>query len=492
MEKPLAYLEKRVGDNWLIADGCHQFNCLVEQFLQELTPLASLSIPPKILLAEREPVRFLAGFMAATAAGCPVFLCNPDWVKSEWQQVFALAQPDLILGQEYSIPRQSLGTSKNEGNRQPGNSPIQNPKSKIQNSIMIPTGGSSGQIRFAIHTWETLMSSVRGFQEYFHLKQINSFCVLPLYHVSGLMQFMRSLTTGGRLAISPFKGLPAAENCDIDTAEFFISLVPTQLQRLLHLAPTWLSRFQTVLLGGAPAWAELLELARHHGIRLAPTYGMTETASQIVTLKPEDFLDGNNSCGKVLPHAQVTIRNSTGEILAPHQTGIITIAADSLALGYYPPQSSQPNPNPRSGLLPGNDRQNFQVDDLGFFDEQGYLHIVGRSSNKIITGGENVFPSEVESAILSTQLVADVCALGLPDRDWGQVVAAVYVPISPSVTAAALAAAISDKLTKFKRPKYWIPVASLPRNSQGKVNREQLQQIAMTWQQHHPTGATTQ
>jgi len=89
-----------------------------------------------------------------------------------------------------------------------------------------------------------------------------------------------------------------------------------------------------VLLGGAPAWSTLLEQARRHGIRLAPTYGMTETASQIATLKPEDF--GTNNCGQVLPHAKVTIRTSTGHLLGANQTGIITIAADSLALGYYP------------------------------------------------------------------------------------------------------------------------------------------------------------
>jgi len=70
---------------------------------------------------------------------------------------------------------------------------------------MIPTGGSSGQIRFAIHTWETLMASVRGFQQYFQLNQVNSLCVLPLYHVSGLMQFLRSFTTGG--SFLPFKQL---------------------------------------------------------------------------------------------------------------------------------------------------------------------------------------------------------------------------------------------------------------------------------------------
>jgi O-succinylbenzoic acid--CoA ligase len=457
MEKPLTYLKQRAGDDWLVGFDSHEFVYLTEQLLLELTPLLLGETPPKILLAYREPLQFLAGFIAATTVGCPVFLCNPNWVKAEWQQVFDLVQPDLIWGQEAIA------------NKQQKNSLIENPKSKIQNPIMIPTGGSSGQIRFAIHTWETLMASVQGFRQYFGVSAVNSFCVLPLYHVSGLMQFMRSLTTCGRLVIMPFKSLNIQKpgfSSHIDPKEFFISLVPTQLQRLLHQNPTWLSRFHTVLLGGAPAWLELLETARHHRIRLAPTYGMTETASQIVTLNPVDFLKGTNNCGQVLPHAKVTIRNSNGEILDTNKTGIITIQADSLALGYYP------------DLF--NETQHFQVDDLGFFDDQGFLNVVGRNSNKIITGGENVFPDEIEAAIRATQLVTDVCALGLPDTQWGQVVTAVYVPIHPEISIATLQTALEDKLSSFKQPKYWIPLESLPRNLQGKLNREQLQEIAIS------------
>ncbi|MBD1945790.1 hypothetical protein H6F50_26135, partial [Coleofasciculus sp. FACHB-712] len=125
-------------------------------------------------------------------------------------------------------------------------------------------------------------------------------------------------------------------------------------------------------------------------------------------------------------------------------------------------------------------QQHFQVDDLGFIDEQGNLNIIGRSSNKIITGGENVFPSEVEAAIQATGLVADVCVIGLPDSHWGQIVTAVYVPSKSDISTYTLQIEIEDKLSKFKRPKYWVPVETLPRNTQGKVNREQLQRIAYT------------
>ncbi|AFZ09723.1 o-succinylbenzoate--CoA ligase [Oscillatoria nigro-viridis PCC 7112] len=452
-------------DNWLIGCDSREFARIVDRLFQEITQNPAQKTPPKICLAEPEPVQFLASFTAARATKCPIFLCNPNWVKPEWEQVFDLVQPDIFLGQ-YPLPTTPYIPVREGGLRLYSREFPSQTKSGFD-TIMIPTGGSSGKIRFAIHTWETLTASVQGFQQYFQVDKINSFCVLPLYHVSGLMQFMRSFTSGGRLAIQPFKELENGKICDIEPEEFFISLVPTQLQRLLQNPDTanWLGRFRAVLLGGAPAWPELLETARNYQIKLAPSYGMTETASQIATLKPQDFLAGNNSSGQTLPHAQITIRSANGDILCDNQIGNIAVNAKSLALGYYPEQFGV--------------SQYFQLDDLGFFDKNNYLNIVGRSSDKIITGGENVFPAEVEAVVRSTNLVADIAVIGLPDKDWGQVVTAIYVPANSEVTVKNLQAAIEDKLSKFKRPKYWVVVEQLPRNSQGKVNREQLQEIAM-------------
>ncbi|HYX17075.1 MAG TPA: 2-succinylbenzoate--CoA ligase [Nostoc sp.] len=471
MERPLNCLNNLAQNDWLIGYNSHQFNQIAQELYLELTQLSAYGIPPKIILAEREPVRFLASFIAACAANCPVFLCNPDWGTQEWQQVFDLVKPDIIWG----MVNREWGT----GNRNckeitiisPSypHSPLPTPHSPL---ILIPTGGSSGQIKFAIHTWETLIASVKGFTEYFQLKQVNSFCVLPLYHVSGLMQFMRSFTTGGKLVILPFKAVETGQVFNIKQSEFLISLVPTQLQRLLQNSELteWLTQFNTVLLGGAPAWNELLEKARFHRIRLAPTYGMTETASQIATLKPDDFLSGKISSGQILPHAKVTIRNQQGEILNLNQIGNITIQAQSLALGYYP--------------ITRENQADFQVDDLGFLDEQGHLNIVGRNSDKIITGGENIYPVEIESAIQATQLVADICVIGIPDKHWGQALTAIYIPKKSNTSALKIQTLLKDKLSKFKIPKYWIPQQNLPRNSQGKINRQQLQQIAREFLQN--------
>jgi len=569
MADPLTSLKQRSGDDWLPGYNSQAFFDLAERLLEELRSRPHPETHLTILLAERDSLTFLPHFTAACAGNCNIVLANPDWVEAEWQQVFELVVPDLVWGEVAKAEaKRQKAKGKRAGSMSASHPSLLTPHSSpLTPHILIPTGGTSGKIRFAIHTWETLMASVQGFCEYFEVEQVNSFCVLPLYHVSGLMQFLRSFTTGGRLVVMPFKALEAGDRSPINPEEFFLSLVPTQLQRLLdrsqesgvrsqepevfptphspfptpHSLLPWLSRFHTVLLGGAPAWSDLLDRARTHRIRLAPTYGMTETASQIATLKPDDFLNGHTNAGQVLPHAQITIRNPSGDILAPHQSGIVTIQAKSLFYGYcldlpdnhyrsevitktiHPPTDIlAPRQNSYSGGLgelgpqaagdevfsvtlchgkyfdrgevPRRQSSNeaeisahhnleqeervFQPDDLGFFDTNGYLHIVGRQTDKIITGGENVFPTEIEAAIRSTGLVQDLCVIGISDRHWGQAIAAVYVPLNADTAIAAIQAALSAKLSKFKHPKHWLAVDRLPRNAQGKINRPQVETIA--------------
>ena len=456
MDKPLDYLRKHSQDNWLLGYDLVEFLSLTEALVREFTNL----IPQKVLLAESDPISFLASFIAACSTEHHVFLGNPAWGSSEWQQVFDLVQPNIVWG-NCEVAKQ-IYTNKYQFEPQIS---VEKPTGSL---IMIPTGGTSGKIRFVMHLWETLMASVQGFQEYFQLKEVNSICVLPLFHISGLMQFIRSFTSGGQFLILPFQELKAGKWYNFDPKRFFISLVPTQLQSLLSNSTltTWLSHCQTVLLGGAPAWPELFEKARFNNIKLAPTYGMTETASQIATLKPESFLNGKNSSGQILPHAKVTICQEKGKVLTSQQTGLIAIHSSSLFLGYYP------DAFPESRI--------FYPDDIGFLDFEGHLNIVGRSSDKIITGGENVYPCEVEAVIRASNLVLDVSVIGLPDSYWGQIIVAVYTPCQSNISSQKIKQAIEGKLSRYKLPKIWIPVDIVPRNEQGKVNRLLLEEIAIS------------
>lgn len=457
----LEHLKKRTQEHWLLGQDGFELLHLVEALIEQFTDPPV----PKILIAESDPLRFLAGFIAACATTPQVFLGNPTWGTSEWQQALALAQPDRIWGSGQPMLKRMLLQTAGLDPRV-SCPPPSLPDAATNGLIMIPTGGSSGNVRFVMHGWQTLTAAVEGFQRYFQCDVVNSICVLPLYHVSGLMQVMRSFLSGGRLWLVPFKDLKAGWY-SFDPGEFFISLVPTQLQRLLddETLANWLVQCKTVLLGGAPGWSTLLDKARSHHILLAPCYGMTETAAQIATLKPEQFLQGNNSNGQVLPHADVQIVDAQGNPLGPDQVGKIVVRAASLARGYYP--------------IPFPAEEPFQTDDAGFVDAAGNLHVVGRFSNTVITGGENVFPAEVEAAIRSTHLVADVAVIGLPDEYWGQVLVALYVPQQPEISFQQINEAIQGTIARFKRPKLWIPLKELPRNPQGKLNHRSLHQLAL-------------
>lgn len=289
------------------------------------------------------------------------------------------------------------------------------------------------------------------------------------------MQFMRSLLTGGQLLLLPKQAFARDTSLDPKVAAFvdptsllpqayFFSLVPTQLQRLLQQGDQrllWLARFRTLLVGGAPAWPTLLKAARRHHLQLALTYGMTETASQVTTLDPEAFLQGQTDFMQVLPHVQIIIADEDHQPLPPGDIGQVGIQSAALFKGYYPQRFTE------NGL--------FWTDDLGGMNDGGDLAIVGRLSRKIISGGENIYPEEIENALLNTGMVGDAYVLGLPHTEWGESLAAVVVPEPASFSLRGLQAVLKEHLSSFKQPQEWIVLPQLPRSLQGKIDKSRLQ-----------------
>jgi o-succinylbenzoate---CoA ligase len=433
-------LSQRLRSGWLVGVDARSVIDLADRHILEFRH----SQPHFISIATPDPIEFIASLMAGSRLGLPIFLGNSRWGTAEWERFAKLTA---------CVNRQ-----------------------QHRELMMIPTGGSSGGLKFAMHSWETLSASVWGFQEFYKVNAVNCICTLPLYHVSGFMQLCRSLLTDGKLLISDVYQLDSSPERlyrqdptllidRIKLEDYFISLVPTQLSKLLDLNASWLVRMRTILIGGAPPSIEVLTRARVANLPLALTYGMTETGSQVTSLKPAEFLAGNNSCGVALPHAKIKLHGVTdivGAAQLEHPIAAIQIKADSLMLGYFPDLNSS---------------DYFEPDDLGSIDKNGYLTIVGRNSSKIITGGENVFPIEVIEAIGSTRLVVDAWVVGIPDRYWGQAITAIYVANSLSVSSDILAQAIAGKISSYKVPKYWIAVDRIPRNTLGKVLDREIEKI---------------
>ncbi|MBW4483060.1 MAG: AMP-binding protein [Tildeniella torsiva UHER 1998/13D] len=459
-----ALLQTRWGDDWLIGPSS-------QEFWQRLDKLNSVfaayrescgSHCPGVLIAESDPLQFLATCLAAWLEGCTVVLANPRWGDRDRQQLQALVNPrwnaPILPGIE-GYPCQVVESQSGQ--------------------ILIPTGGSSGQIKFAVHSWDTLIVSIEGFRAHFGVRAVHAYCVLPLFHVSGLMQALRVLTSGGNLALQSYSKLKSGERLPLSGG--FLSLVPTQLQELLTFGDEfipWLQSFRAVLLGGAPAGKVLLDQSQALGIPVALTYGMTETAAQVATLLPEEFLAGNRSNGRPLPHASITIFNDQDKPQPLGQAGRVVIQAKSLALGYGSfPSERDASEKVSSVVGSAHPTGSFATDDIGYLEDGGYLHIVGRSSTKMITGGENVFPEEIEAVLLAMGGVSDACVVGLPCDRWGQRLCALVVMDSPKLLPD-IPELLRSQLAPYKLPKQWILVSNLPRTAQGKLSRPQALLLA--------------
>ena len=247
-------------------------------------------------------------------------------------------------------------------------------------------------------------------------------CPLPLSHVGGLMVLLRSAIYGTRAVLD---GAERATHDDITV----VSLVPTQLRRLLDAGARPGARLRVVLLGGAAATPDLLDArrARRAG-RSRATYGLTQACSQVAV------------DGRALPGLAIS--------LAPD--GEILVEGPTVAGG---------------GVL--------RTGDLGRFDETGRLHVIGRKSDTIVTGGENVAPAEVEAALLAHPAVADAGVFGRPDPEWGEAVTASVVLRAPAEPQE-LREWVAGRLARFKVPKAVEVAEALPRTASGKLLRREL------------------
>lgn len=377
-----------------------------------------------VIVEEARQDRFMEAFRGAVAAGGTVRAADPSWGAVERAQMPCADR-----------------TAKTAD---------ENPAS-AHGWLCLPTGGSSGAVRWARHDQDTLSAAVGGFCGHFGVSEVNAIGVLPLHHVSGLMAWMRCALTGGRYVPWEWGDLEAGRWPQLAAGAWFISLVPTQLQRLLVRpdAADWLRRFRAILVGGGPAWPELLDRGAGARLPLAPGYGMTETAAMVAALRPEEFLGGRRGCGPALPHASLTL----------NEAGVIQINSQSLFRGYHP------NGREEAGA--------WSTEDLGRFDEHGGLHVLGRRDSVIISGGEKVEPAEVEAALRSTGQFVDVAVVGLRDAEWGETVVACYPAGAEEPDLASVNERLGRELAPHKRPKHYVPLA-WPRNAQGKINRTAL------------------
>lgn len=289
---------------------------------------------------------------------------------------------------------------------------------------------------------------------------------VPLFHISGLSILWRSVIYGIPAVIHR-RFDPEAIHRAIDRGEVtLLSVVSTMLQRLLDARGDvpYPEGFRAALAGGGPVPEHLLRRAAQLGLPVLQTYGMTETASQVATLSFHDAQRKLGSAGKPLFPTEIAIAAQGGR-----EEGEILVRGPVVTAGYY----KQPEAT-REAFQGGW----FHTGDVGRFDEEGFLYISGRRSDLIISGGENVYPAEIEAVLASHPAVAEAGVIGLPDPHWGEVPAALVV-LRPGARRdpGELQAFCRLRLASYKVPKRLRFVDSLPRNAAGKLLRFQLREV---------------
>jgi len=296
-------------------------------------------------------------------------------------------------------------------------------------------------------------------------------CV-PLFHVSGLSILFRSVLYGIPVVLHP-RFDPEAVNRAIDEdGVTLLSVVAAMLDRMLDAkgGQRYPPSLRAVLLGGGPAPEALLRRAAAAGMPVLQTYGLTETASQAATLAPADALVRIGSAGKPLfpTEVRVVVEDEAGSRrwAAPGEAGEIVVRGPTVTVGYWrrPDATAEKF---RDGW--------FHTGDVGFLDADGYLYVLDRRDDMFVSGGENVYPAEIEAVLREHAAVADAGVVGVPDATWGRVpAAAVVLRPGASATAEELALFCRQRLAGYKVPKQFAFVAALPRNAAGKLLRREL------------------
>ena len=291
---------------------------------------------------------------------------------------------------------------------------------------------------------------------------------LPLFHVGGISILVRCALAG---AFAELHDRFDAERVCRSLASGrigLVSLVPTLFARVLDAwgerpAPAGL---RCALLGGAAAEPRLLERARALRFPVAPTYGLTEAASQVATRPPHEARAPLGAHLRALPGTELRIEAEDGAALAPGEVGEVCVRGGTLFTRYVGrPEATREAL--RGGWL--------HTGDLGRLDAEGGLEILDRRADLIVSGGENVYPAEVEAALLEHPAVHDAAVVGLPDEDWGARVHAIVEPREGAeVTATELADHCRSRLQPYKIPKTYEFLPRLPRDEAGKVRRSEL------------------
>jgi O-succinylbenzoic acid--CoA ligase len=334
--------------------------------------------------------------------------------------------------------------------------------------VLMFTSGTSGEPKGVRLTRRNLVASATASAHRLGVEPGDRWLVcLPTYHMGGLAPIVRSTLYGTTTVVQREFDAEATARVLDERDITAVSLVPTMLTRLLDAGWRPADSLRFVLLGGAPASRELIERCADRGVPACPTYGMTETASQVATASPREAREHPDTVGKPLRATTITVLGNDDSPAESGETGELVVSGPTVTPGYLD----------AAHTATAVDERGFHTGDLGYTDDAGRLWVVGRVDDTIVTGGENVHPARVADALRTVDGVADAAVVGLPDEEWGQRVAALVVPADAAAPSSErVRAAVGDDLAAFAVPKTVAFADEMPRTHSGTVDRETVRE----------------
>ena len=340
------------------------------------------------------------------------------------------------------------------------------------------TSGTTGRpkgalITYGMQWWNALGSALNlG-----HSPDDRWLACLPLYHIGGLSILMRSVIYGISVMVHEKFDPMIINRSILEDKITLISVVAVMLQRMLADLDAnsgearYPATLRCILLGGGPAPYPLLQACVLRDIPVVQTYGLTEACSQAVTLSPADALRKLGSAGRPLLPVQLRIMHDNRQASAG-EPGEIFLQGPTITPGYVD--------RPEATAQAFQDGW-FATGDIGYLDKDGYLFVLDRRADLIISGGENVYPAEIESVLQSHPAVKEAGVCGQVDAQWGQVpVAFVVLKAGSRVSAEALLDFTFQKLARYKQPRAIYFSEQLPHTSSGKLLRRELPRLPQT------------
>lgn len=432
--------------------------------------LASLGIKKesKVAMLSANHVDMVISFFALTYLEAVTVMLNTRLSKQELHYQIEQSKSSLVITTEDIIKQKNLSfktqmTFKDIHDLEAKPCILGTEITLDAPCTMMFTSGTTGKPKAVIHTygnhwWSAISSALNLGLD----KQDKWLLTLPIFHVGGLSIIIRSVIYGISILLLEKYDEKDVYHALMEKEVTIASLVTLMLSQLLdRLADEALpDTVRCLLLGGGSVPEALLKKVEEKQMPLFQSYGMTETSSQIVTLSAAYALKKLGSSGKPLFPAEIRIENPNAQ-----GVGEIEVKGPMVMKGYS--ENKEANLTSFSGDW-------LKTGDIGYVDADGFLYVLDRRTDLIISGGENIYPSEIENELLDIPGVIEAAVVGKADKTWGQIPVAFIVRKSAQLTADNIKDHLKQTVATYKTPKQIIFIDALPRNASNKVMRHRL------------------